>query len=43
MMNDPSEMQAAAAAHNSENDFELPVDGFQGTPDEIERQWVEQV
>ena len=26
-----------------QNDFELPVDGFQGTPEEIERQWFEQV
>ena len=26
-----------------ENDFELPVEGFQGTPEEIERQWFEQV
>lgn len=26
-----------------EADFELPVKGFQGTPEEIERQWFEQV
>ena len=26
-----------------EDDFELPVAGFQGTPEEIERQWFEQV
>ena len=26
-----------------EEDFELPVAGFQGTPEEIERQWYEQV
>ncbi len=25
------------------DDFELPVGGFEGTPDEIERQWFEQV
>ncbi|MBE0542745.1 MAG: OPT/YSL family transporter [Verrucomicrobia bacterium] len=25
------------------NDFELPLAGFQGTPEEIERQWFEQV
>jgi putative OPT family oligopeptide transporter len=25
------------------NDFELPIAGFQGTPEEIERQWFEQV
>ncbi len=24
-------------------DFELPIEGFQGTPEEIERQWFEQV
>ena len=24
-------------------DFELPIQGFQGTPEEIERQWFEQV
>ena len=26
-----------------EADFELPVKGFRGTPEEIERQWFEQV
>src|SRR5208337_2928944 len=26
-----------------DEDFELPIGGFQGTPDEIERQWFEQV
>lgn len=36
MSNDPS-------AHPTPNDFELPVDGFKGTPEEIERQWFEQV
>ena len=25
------------------DDFQLPVDGFKGTPEEIERQWFEQV
>src|SRR3954468_20920504 len=24
-------------------DFELPIEGFQGTPEEIERQWFEKV
>jgi uncharacterized oligopeptide transporter (OPT) family protein len=28
---------------NREDDFELPVAGFQGTPEQIERQWFEQV
>jgi len=27
----------------AENDFELRVDGFKGTPEEIERQWYEEV
>jgi putative OPT family oligopeptide transporter len=27
----------------SDDDFELPIGGFQGTPEEIERQWFEQV
>ena len=26
-----------------QDDFELPIDGFQGSPEEIERQWFEQV
>ena len=26
-----------------EDDFELPIAGFQGTPEEIERQWFEKV
>jgi OPT family oligopeptide transporter len=26
-----------------QDDFELPVEGFQGTPEEIERQWFEKV
>ena len=26
-----------------EDDFELPIGGFQGSPEEIERQWFEQV
>jgi putative OPT family oligopeptide transporter len=27
----------------AEDDFELPIEGFKGTPEEIERQWYEQV
>jgi len=34
-MNDPSSA--------GETDFELPVKGFRGTPEEIERQWFERV
>ena len=26
-----------------QEDFELPIEGFKGTPEEIERQWFEQV
>ena len=26
-----------------QDDFELPIAGFQGSPEEIERQWFEQV
>jgi putative OPT family oligopeptide transporter len=29
--------------NNAQDDFELPIAGFQGTPEEIERQWYEQV
>jgi OPT family oligopeptide transporter len=43
MSHDPSAMPTADPTHASENDFELPVDGFQGTPEEIERQWFEKV
>lgn len=31
------------AAGNANGDFMLPVDGFSGTPEEIERQWFEKV
>ena len=31
----------SGSAHKAE--FELPIDGFKGTPEEIERQWYEQV
>jgi putative OPT family oligopeptide transporter len=37
MLTMPDELSAA------EEDFELVVGGFQGTPEEIERQWFEQV
>lgn len=33
----------APPGHPSEAEFELPIAGFTGTPDEIERQWYEQV
>jgi putative OPT family oligopeptide transporter len=39
----PVEPKAAQPATPSQDSFELRVAGFQGTPDEIERQWFEQV
>ena len=39
MESKPTEPGDAAAAA----DFELPIAGFTGTPEEIERQWFEQV
>jgi len=38
---DPAESPGPAA--NAADDFELPVEGFKGTPEEIERQWLEKV
>ncbi len=35
-----SQHDAAATDHNFDN-YELPIDGFKGTPEEIERQWYE--
>ena len=40
---EPKPIQAGAAAGEANGDFELPVDGFTGTPEEIERQWFEQI
>ncbi|MEW5795325.1 MAG: OPT family oligopeptide transporter [Candidatus Zixiibacteriota bacterium] len=37
----PSESDKAAAPHDAYENYELPVDGFKGTPEEIERQWYE--
>ena len=31
------------AETSTRTDFELPVEGFRGTPEEIERQWFEKV
>jgi OPT family oligopeptide transporter len=36
-------MQTAALAAKAYEDFELPIAAFQGTPEEIEQQWYEQV
>ncbi len=36
-------MVERAAETSSESTFELPVEGFKGTPEEIERQWFERV
>src|SRR5271157_2220638 len=35
--------QPKHVAEKSADDFELPVEGFTGTPEEIERQWFDQV
>ena len=37
-----SEGGGAAAKHDPYEEYELPVEGFKGTPDEIERQWYKQ-
>ncbi len=39
----PGEIPPVPEAAPPREDFELPVAGFQGTPEEIERQWFEQV
>jgi uncharacterized oligopeptide transporter (OPT) family protein len=43
---DPHQQPGATEPRNKAaegNDFELPVEGFTGTPEEIERQWFERV
>jgi putative OPT family oligopeptide transporter len=42
-MPNPDAPKADAAANGSASDEPLRVEGFQGTPEEIERQWYEQV
>ena len=37
------EAETGAAAHSGKEPFHIPIGGFQGTPDEIERQWFEKV
>ncbi len=37
----PAKSVDAAVPHDPYEDYELPVGGFTGTPDEIERQWYE--
>ena len=37
----PSDAAARTAA--TETEFELPIEGFRGTPEEVERQWFEKV
>jgi OPT family oligopeptide transporter len=39
----PKFIPAAPAAEKAADDFELPVEGFTGTPEEIERQWFEKI
>jgi OPT family oligopeptide transporter len=37
----PDEKRAPLPVHDPYEEYELPVDGFKGTADEIERQWYE--
>jgi uncharacterized oligopeptide transporter (OPT) family protein len=41
--NTRAEPSHSTTTEPSEADFHLPVEGFRGTPEEIERQWFEQV
>ena len=34
---------AESAGQRAEVNFKLPIEGFQGTPEEVERQWFEKV
>ena len=44
MSHEPSKATGGPAPTNKpEDNFELRVEPFQGTPEEIERQWFEQV
>ena len=42
-MRDHGVNKGKAEPGGSNDNFELPIDGFKGTPEEIERQWFEQV
>jgi hypothetical protein len=37
----PTSRTPTAGPHDPYEDYELPVEGFKGTPEEIERQWYE--
>src|SRR5512144_1038405 len=39
----PAEASGAPARSMSDADLDLPIQGFKGTPDEIERQWFEKI
>lgn len=39
----PNSKSSSSAAAGEHDDFQLPLEGFKGTPEEIERQWYEQV
>src|SRR5678815_3228561 len=44
MSHEPTNATLASTTPSSENNhFELPIEGFKGSPEEIERQWLEQV
>jgi len=38
---DPSKRGEAAAPHDAYENYELPIEGFKGTAEEVERQWYE--
>jgi len=40
-MPNPPSRGTPAVSHDPYEEYELPVDGFQGTPEEIERQWYQ--
>ncbi len=42
-VNKPPVPPAARAGALSDADFDLPIQGFKGTPEEIERQWFEKI
>lgn len=42
-MNEPTRAPDGPAGAPSDADLDLPIKGFKGTPDEIERQWFEKI
>ena len=42
-LNKPAAAPEAPTQTISDADLDLPIQGFKGTPDEIERQWFEKI